>query len=413
MKKTKSFSAVPTAASLCLLVQGICYSGPSLTGGGPGGKDVMTATAAREGILWSFSAGAIARDVGKVSFQTGSRSQNLRLPDLFRDSFHLPVSAGDTSSFMLRNYDNGYVGPDTATDSGGFFQGTTSRFGFARDSQNNSDQTLGYTLAGGGSATTTRDGADYQAASWSDDPDFQVGPYLEAGVQFPINNHVSLGAQLAYSWIGFDASNATSTFSAFQNARYSSVGLTDTYAVPNGVILPLAPYDQPDANPPPAALPRIFALPQRAVSRSATGAESVVFYNNVTEHLDVDLHTFNLGPEFLFQGPWDTQFSISGGATLNVSPWDAEHTETLFMRRNSERPRVLEKFRDQASGTEVLWGGYVQTGLGWTFGPQKNWQVEGFARWDWSEDLEGSVGPSDFSVDLDSFSAGVTLGFTF
>jgi hypothetical protein len=417
MKTVRSFAFVPTAASLCLLAHGMCYAGPTSPMAAPSGKasakTVVPPAAAPQGIRWNFSAGVIARDIGEVSFQTSSRSQNVRLPDMFRDSFHLPGSAGDTTSFMLRTYDNGYVGPDEGTDSGGLFQGTTSRFGYDSDSQNNADQSLTQGLAGGGSATATSDSASHQSGSWGEDSDYQVGPYIEGGFQYSINERVSLGAQLAYSWVGFDAANTTSTFSAMQGARFSSVGVTDTYAVPSGVILPLAPYDQPSANPEPAALPRIYALPQRAVSSHATGSDSVSFFNSVSESLDVDVHTINLGPEIQIQGPWNTFLSLSGGATMNITPWDAEHNETLYMQRRSGKTSVLEQFRDDASGTELLWGAYVQTGLGWKFGRNKNWQLEGFARWDWNEDLEGSVGPSTFSVDLDAFSTGVTLGVTF
>jgi hypothetical protein len=417
MKNVRSLPLVPTVASLCLMVHGVCYAGPASPAAAPDGNDVsknvMVETPAREGIRWNFSAGWITRDIGKVGFQTGSLSQNVQLPDFFSDSFSLPPSAGDSSTFMLRTYDNGYVGPDAGTDGGGLFQGTTSRFGYNSDAQNNNNQSLTQGLASGGSATTTSSGSSYQSNSWSEDSDYQTGPYLEGGFQFPINGRVSLGAQLAYSWVGFDSAKTTSTFSAFENASFYSVGLTDTYAVPGSVILPLAPYDQPDANPSPSALPRIFALPQRVISQNATGSDNVFFFNRVTENLDVDLHTINLGPEFQIQGPWNTYLSLSGGATINITPWDAEHTETLYMQRGSDQPRVLEEFRDDDSGTELLWGAYVQTGLGWNFGRNKNWHLEGFARWDWNEDLEGSVGPSTFSVDLDAFSAGVTLGFTF
>ncbi len=418
MKNLRSLPFAPTAASLCLLVHGVCYAGPSaspldVTGGKESSKTVLPASPTPEGIRWNFSAGGIARDVGKVSFQTGSRSQNLRLPDFFRDSFRLPPSAGDSTTFMLRTYDNGYVGPDAGTESGGLFQGTTSRFGYNSDGQNNNNQSLTQSLSGGGSSTTTGSGSSYQGGSWSEDSDYQFGPHLEGGFQFPLNARVSVGAQLAYSWVGFDAANTSSTFTAFERASYYSVGLTDTYSVPGGVILPFATYDQSDANPPPAALPRIFALPQRATSRHATGADSAFYFNRVTENLDVDLHTINLGPEFHVQGPWNTYISLSGGATMNITPWDADHSETLYLQRGSDRPRVLEQFHDSDSGTELLWGAYVQTGLGWSFGKDKNWQLEGFARWDWNQDLEGSVGPSTFSVDLDAFSAGVMLGFTF
>ena len=39
--------------------------------------------------------------------------------------------------------------------------------------------------------------------------------------------------------------------------------------------------------------------------------------------------------------------------------------------------------------------------------------LQGFARYDWNEDLDGSVGPSSFEVDLSGWSvgAGATLSF--
>jgi hypothetical protein len=407
---------------LCLLSPGPAFPGTPSTAIQHSAKSPVSSKTAKnvvlpapppQGIQWSLSAGVIFKDIGDVSFQTGSRSQHLRLPNYFRDSFRLPGGAGDAGGFALRTYDNGFVGPDAGTNTGGLFQGTTSSFGYSSDAQNSADQTLSYSIAGGGSATSTSSSSHYQPGSWAEGSDFQTGPYIEAGFQLPLNRHISVGAQLAYSWVGFDASNQTSTFFATQSARYYSVGLTDTYAVPNGVILPLAPYEQPDPNPGPGALPRIYATPQRAASQHATGGETVRFFNRISESLEVDVHTFNLGPEFHLNGPWSTYLTVSGGVTMNIVPWDAEHTETLYVQRGRGAARVLEQFHDEASGTEVLWGAYVQTGLGVKFGRNKNWLVEGFARWDWNEDLEGSVGPSEFSVDLDAFCAGVMVGVSF
>ena len=103
------------------------------------GKEVVEFRASDLG-GWRFSAGVIFRDIGDVSFDTGSRASFSSLPRPFRDSFRLPGGVGGSSGSGFRQYANGFVGPDRrGTTPGSAFAGTTSRFGFQSTSQNNND----------------------------------------------------------------------------------------------------------------------------------------------------------------------------------------------------------------------------------------------------------------------------------
>lgn len=350
---------------------------------------------------WRISAGTIWRDIGDVRFHTGSHSRNLRLPSLVGREFrHLPTAAGRIGEIGFREYGNGFVRTDAGTVADGF----TWNWGYENALQIQGDQ-LVYSLSGGSQRTISRH-SSLSDASWQDDSDFEPGPFIEIDRLFPMTRRVSFGPQANLSFIEVDSQHSGSTFAHHQSSEKRSFLLMDRFDL-GGIIPPLAPYAGSAAGPGPI-------ISNHPSSRSLTSfrrdQRSADFFNRVEESFDLDLFTLGLGAQVEYDhGPVFLQ--TSGGLTLNIADWEASHREKLYVSRNGGSAESYRSWSSHESGTDVLVGAYVQTKLGVQL--TERLSVSGFARYDWTEGLTGSVGPSSFDVGLDGLSAGVVVGFTF
>ena len=412
---------------LPLVAVAACFSGSVFAGDSsknPKSPVIYDPPADRNG-GWSFSAGAIFRDIGDVSFRTGSRSQNLRLPSLVgrnRSSTTGTAVVGDADAPPLtgivdRFYVDGFVRPDAGTAR----DGLTRFFSYDNPGQVRGD-TLNYTFSTtGGSQSTTRTAvssprSSFRSASWEDDSDFEAGPYIEASYLFP--NHsgapVNFGFNTSFSFINIDArQGGLNTFAQQQRSttttsRSGSIGV-DTFQL-NGVIVPAAPFTGSPDGPGPV-------IPQAPTSRSFGGSsggssssQTATFFNRIDEELDIDLYTISLGPEVQVQHG-ALYASLGAGLAINIADFEASHRETLFVSQNGGKAREFESYDSRKNDTDFLYGLYIQGAVGVDL--TKRLSLEGFARYDWNESLEGSVGPSSFDVDLTGFSAGVQLSFSF
>lgn len=371
---------------------------------------------------WSFSAGALYRDFEGGSFRTGSRSGTAVLP---RGAVLYTVStgaAGPETGEALRTYTDGFAGPDTAgTTSGGLFENTTSRFGYESDSQNNGGTTLVFHAPLAGEQRTSSMNSSGRKLDWRDDPGGEPGAILELGYQItPPQRKVEILGKFSFLYSPFEISGGGNTFESTRTdiRRELSGTLTDRYVVPTGVILPLAPYSQPSANPPPGSYPRIQDEPFRtlALQSQTAGTRTLRWFNRIEEEVDADVFTFSLGPEVRVHFCQKGFLSASAGMAVNVVDWEASHHEVLYRTDNGGQAAIVQEWRDTSSSTDVLWGGFAQVGAGLHLGPAgepPRFLVQAFARWEANESLNGTVGPSEFEIDLDAFSAGAMAGFFF
>lgn len=371
---------------------------------------------------WSFSAGPLSREFEGGRFTSGSRSQTTDLP---RGPVYYDLStggAGPESGETLRIYSDGFVGPDTAgTTSGSMFEDTTSRFGYESDSQNNADTTLVFQAPLSGEQRLSSSRAAANDLSWSDDPGHEPGAVLELAYRItPPQRTVDVLAQFSFLYSPFEIQGGGSTFEASRTDTRKELSgtLTDTYAVPSGVILPLAPYSQPSANPPPGFYPRIADEPSRVLAPESrtVRTDTVRWYNRIEEEVEADVFTFSLGPEVRVRIAESGFVSVAAGAALHVVDWEASHHETLYRADNGGAGRGVREWRERSSNTDLIWGGFAQVGAGLMFGPDEEpprYLIQAFARWEANESLNGRVGPSEFELDLDAFSAGAMAGFFF
>ena len=397
------------SAALCLLIQSPAHAGSAPSAKNPKNPE-LEAEAAEEStnLIWRIGAGAAWRRFDGVKFSSGSFS-----PGFARNIFSLAQRGqrsgrvGSSGSFADRLYDDGFVFTDAATrNPNSFLPGTTSNWGYNNDSQV-SGGNLTY-RGDGGSRTQVSKQSSESGASWAEDDIDAASPVINIDVLYPVNETLRIGGEFGFMYANFDASNRGSTFSGRITATRESTRVTDVYDL-QGVVPPSAPYSGTfGIN---FSEPLIDNIPtSRSVSRSVDSVETVDFFNRVDESVDVDAFLLSVGTKVEKQ--WGKVF-VDGAAGLgvNVVNWDASYDETLFSRRNGGTRREVASWEDRSSGTDVLLSFYLQASVGIDLSERVSAQI--FGRYDWTEELRESVGPSDFSVDLSGPTAGAMIGIKF
>jgi hypothetical protein len=143
---------------------------------------------------------------------------------------------------------------------------------------------------------------------------------------------------------------------------------------------------------------------------ASTRLTTVDFFSNVTESLDIDLHTASIGPHF----SWEmrrVRVGLSTGLALNIASWNADYYEDLFVKVNGHNARLLAAYHESNGGTKLLPGFYLEANSNVTLTRRVSLFAGG--RYDWAGSLHGNVGPSNFSLDLGGWTAqgGITIAF--
>ena len=346
-----------------------------------------------------FSAGWMWRETGGVDVRARSRSRHQPLPRLFPASGSALPPVGATDSFADRVYADGSV----LIDAGTLGDGTTSAWGYDHDSQVQ-DGALQYHASGRRweSGSGTRDLEAIESAI-----DGSGGaPVVELGWEHAMNDRVALGAQLQWSFLDIEGSFEQSRDFSWQNRSNFTLDFTDTYDL-QGVVPPAAPYQGSGAG----FGPLLGNQPtDRQVRERAAGGEHVRFFNRLENEIDLRLHTLSAGPTV--RGQFGPVSGFGGlGLALNIVDWEASQSEWLAYSRDGGGSRPVREWSDRRQGTDVLPGLYLQGGLSWAVTPSL-W-LTAFGRYDWSDSLDESDGPSSFSFDPGGWSGGLLLGWSF
>ena len=345
-------------------------------------------TRSEEPSFWRFSAGAAYRQLGGLDWQSGTRSADFILPRLGAN-INVPGAAGADSGAASRSYRNGYVNPDPNTS----ITGSTWFWGYESDSQ-----LQGNALVFQGDGGTIQQ-TEFSSTSgdWSEGNLDGFGPTLQAEWIRRLNKEWSWSVLGSFFFTQFDAEHSGSTFSATHISRVQSV--TDSYDL-GGLLPPAGPYHGDFTGPGPT-------LPSAPTSRSYQNVSesSDRYRNQIRQAFELQLITLSLGPTVEWhRGRWGVQ--ASAGLAINVARWEAEQQERLL--RNEVE---ISKWLDRETETEALFGGFMQVAVHRSF--DHDWHVSAFVRYDWSQRIEASVGPSTVGVDLDAFTAGLMIGKTF
>jgi len=348
---------------------------------------------------WRLSAGYSYRRLGEATFRTGSYSQGHVLDSLTGRAFRRGTGAGVASGLADRFYRDGFV----RIDSSGSFDGLTTFWAYRSSAQ----------VVGDAIVQTSRPARrrqversrQFSPSSWSDD--FAAGgPLFELEYQVPVGEAFKVGVEVAASWVQWDGANSGSSFRARQSSITSETVVTDRFGLGGG-IPPSAPFEGSFAGP--GFL--LDAVPSaRSVSQREVGRQRFDFFNRIDESLNVDLYTLSPG----LSAQWDGEkvFANAGfGLAINIADWQARYREVLYVSKDGGRAKAVQSWSRASGGTDVLLGVYLQTGLG--LHVTERFSVQGFARYDWSQSLRGSVGPSSFELGLDGVSGGVMASWTF
>ena len=348
---------------------------------------------------FSISAGWMWRETGGVDFHSGARAPFLALPSLFGRALTTLPPIGSTDTFADRFYSDGTVLMDAGTP----LDGSTSAWSYQQDAQVQAGS-LQYHARGhrreSDAGTSALPPAD-QAFDGSGGV-----PVIELGWEKDLTPSLSIGARFQWSFLDFDGSHEQTTFSAWQQSREYTVDFSDHYDL-QGVIPPQAPYTG-------AGLGFGPVINNQPASRNSSEYQSASgeaeFFNSLHQSFEVKLNTLSLGPSLSSKcGPISLQ--AGAGFALNIVDWKASQSETLYLSRDGGRPRTFHRWNEDRNDTDFLPGFYLQGGLAWHI--SSSWSINGFGRYDWSEELDQPVGPSTLSFDPGGWSAGVLLGWSF
>ena len=342
-----------------------------------------------------FSAGWTWRSLGGVRFEPRSHQSKQSLPFLANVRGTGKNGAQSSLTYKDREYDDGFVYTDAGTES----SGDTWNWGYREASQVSGGK-LHFHGNGGVNTQKSSTVSSDRPDAWKDDAE-DSAPALRLEWLAPLGKGAKVGLAADWSLLQFESNRASSGVLAEQTSLLRQVRVEDAYEL-QGIVPPTAPYAGSAMGPGPL-------LTNRPTSRTQTNGavldeDRTTFLRSIGNSLDVDLNTISLGPEIEFE---IGRLSIQGtaGVALNVVSWDAAHRESLDVSHNGGPAHRLQEWSDHRSSTDVLPGAFLQVSATCFFTDRLFLQA--FGRYDWCDQLEGSVGRSDFSIDPSGWSAGI------
>ncbi|MCG2661704.1 MAG: hypothetical protein L6437_15840 [Kiritimatiellae bacterium] len=354
---------------------------------------------------WRVAVAMLCRRIGIQSFRTmgsysagypiGAKSSNARWAG----------PAGGLNDAGNHVYDDGYVGTDNYTD----LDSGTWNWGYDSGGQVNGNQIefagVDQVWREASRQTTATDVQSSDDAASRGALMVEMGRYL-AKIGF-VDYGLSLGLSRAQT---FEASaGGINTFNDRQWSATYENRVVDAYDITG---LGITPDSVPYRGNPTDKGPVINATPmsRRDMGSALVSSDSYRAYNSISESLDMDLSTLSLGMSI--KGNYRRVYVVgSTGPTLNMLETDATYEETLYESNNGGSRQVLKYWSDSSSGTECLFGYYVQAEVGVRIYRELHLGV--FGRYDWLENVLGNVGPSSYEVNPSGGSMGGTVGLNF
>jgi hypothetical protein len=365
-----------------------------------GGLDVAIPTS-QSNTRWNLGWGMSWRKIGSVGFKTGAT--NLVAPGVFgANSDPLFPGIGPATGLFDRVYDNGqYVRQEPRTAA----TGRTSDYSYDAHVPGGP---LILSATGGERRVITAASAS-APTGWSEGDDWEISPYLSLTRLTDLGKGWSFGPSFNFSFTNVDGSQGgLNTLNASERRDIFDVKVTDRFDT-TGLILPSAPY----TGSPGALAPLLPAEPSfpRTFEDTLRSQDFADFSDSVQESLEVNLFGISLGADAVYR--FENRFfaGLGTGVVLNIADWDAKRGDRLIQVTNGGAPIEIASAAFRNSGTDLLFGFYLQGSLGYQI--NDSWSIEANARYDWNESLNDSVGGSDFDVDLTGFSLGAGVSYSF
>lgn len=379
-------------------------SSPIAMAKGATGKPVVTSAWDLQKEKWRVAVGAFCRRIGIQRFTTGSYSASYAIGrKSSRDNWVGP--AGGLNDAGNRVYDDGYVKADDYTDldSGtwnwGYDNGRQVK-GSRVEFQGVDEVRRDYSRQTVALEAENRDNADYRGGLMVEvDRYLAQTPFVDYGVSFGLARAQTFQASAS----GVNNFNDNQEWATYNNRVVDAYDITGLGITPDSL-----PYhgNRTDKGPVIDASP----MTRQGAGSELVSAGSYLAYNSISESLDMDLSTLSLGMSV--KGNYRRVYLVgSTGPTLNMVEKDATYAETLYESSNGGSRQVLKYWNDSSSGTECMFGYYVQAEIGVRLYRELHLGV--FGRYDWLESVSGNVGPSRYEVNPSGGSMGGTVGLDF
>lgn len=377
---------------------------------------------------WYFEAGPWMRSDMEINVKDGSRAseQGVRaaVPGTRGGTASIPAAAAedDGTAQILRQFDNGYVGPSAWA----WVQalGISQYFGYDSASQYDAvANTLSFTRSVSASDTQRRTVTRVTSgnAGWSGSRDVEAYGFLVTlGRKLMSESRFDAGLQMQLGWLdGISASfrNRTAWEQQVQWTTYESQMersqsynyVYDTLGAP----VPAAPYSMMN---PGGIGPMIEDRPSSVVQVPGSSESSsdrvvrrktAIARSRVDMDAEIDALVLVFGPRMIFRPADRVLFLLQCGATLNLLDASFSRTETFAW----EDGRVIQSWSDRRDRQEWLWGASVSAGIQYDVNESLYLFVS--AGYDWVESHEFKFGSSRIEADLSGVQAGAGVGIRF
>lgn len=371
--------------------------------------------------LWHRGGMEIRVDGGSNAADTGAR---IARPGTRGDtaSAVLPDDGDDGTVQILREFDDGFVGPSGMPLFSGM--GQTQLFGYQNAAQHDAGGgtlTFTRTQSGSSQADRTLTTLNSSGGTWQDRGDLDgIGFQAKTGFIFMNKDNFDVSAQLQVGWLG-GLDQSLGSQSAFeqelrQTTRQSTAERMETtrfvYDTFGNPFFPSAPYEMtdPSGTGPLISDTPIAILPGTASESSAdqvVGRRSVVADSRVSLQTEADVFVLGLGPRFRLKINEDVSLLIQGGGTLNVLDARMRREERFV----TEGGQIVGQWNQRADEQEWLWGASISAGAQWNLNDQLTLGASG--GYDWVESVDLDIGPDQVRYALSGYQVELSLGWRF
>jgi len=332
-----------------------------------------------------------------------------------------PLDPGDDGTAqILRQFDNGYVGPSGWPGALGL--GHSQYFGYESAGQYDSAaSSLSFSLSESASSSAQRTSTHVSsgASGWNGKADLDgVGGQVTLGYTFLTDHLFNVSIQIQGGWLdGMDTSfsgqqtwSQQVTWDRHESIMERSQSWNYIYDTLGNPSFPTAPYEMTD---PSGIGPMIADRPTSidegdssfiSTDRLVDSKQRMAF-SRVDLDADMNAMVLTLGPRLHFYPTERLAILLQGGLTSTLLDASLSRTETFAW----EDGQIIQSWTDHENKQEWLWGGTISAGL--ELNLNSNLYVLASGGYDWVERQEFVIGPDRVEVDLSGWRADVGLGW--
>ncbi len=377
---------------------------------------------------WYFEVGPVYRGDMEISVQGGSRAAESGVQAEKagtvgrRPSLPENLLEDDGTAQVLREFDDGYVGPSDWEWAQN--DGLTQFWGYDSSDQYNADaDTLTFQATMGDSAsqrrTTTRTWTE--SAGWTGRRRTDgFGIMGTLGYLLRNEDNWRLGAQLRLGWLDGIRGNFRDRTAFRQNIERSvyettlwrDETYTYTYDTQGNPVFPEAPYAMMD---PDAVGPMIGDTPESIALSSQQGGSvdrligrsRSVAASTVDLKVEAQVFTLQLGPRLLWEPEGRVALLFQPALTANLLDADMRRQET-FRHPNGT---AIASWSDRSDKQAWRMGAGVEAGAQVALSQQ--WHVTGSGGYEWVDKFNLKSGPDRIRLDVSGYQLELAIGRSF